>query len=71
VLTIESARNQTILSGPELTRKPLWLRSEWGVEAISGSPMTPNNQVRVRYLRLVFPEDVKGSDIGIFEWAAF
>jgi beta-xylosidase len=34
VLTIESARNQTILRGPSLTTKPLWLRSEWDLNGL-------------------------------------
>ena len=32
VLAIESARNQTIMPGPTLTGKPLWLRSEWDLD---------------------------------------
>jgi len=34
MLTIESARNQTILPGPALSAKPLWLRSEWGLDGL-------------------------------------
>lgn len=40
-------------------------------EAITGSPIISDKAVSARYLRLVFPEDVKGSDIGIFEWTVF
>lgn len=40
-------------------------------QGIAGSPMISNNPIAARYLRLVFPEDVKGSDIGVFEWAVF
>jgi beta-xylosidase len=40
-------------------------------EAVTGSPVICNKSVTARYLRLVFPEDVKGSDIGVFEWAVF
>ncbi len=40
-------------------------------EAVTGSPIISEKPVSARYLRLVFPQDVKGSDIGIFEWAVF
>lgn len=40
-------------------------------EAISGSPMISNKAVGARFLRLVFPEAMKGPDIGIIEWAVF
>jgi beta-xylosidase len=33
-----------------------------------GSPIEIAKPVTARYLRLVFPEDVKGSDISLFEW---
>jgi len=33
-LTLESARNQTTLRGPAVAAKPLWLRSEWGLEGL-------------------------------------
>ena len=36
-----------------------------------GSPLLSEKPVSARYLRLVFPEDVKGADIGIIEWAVF
>jgi hypothetical protein len=34
VLTIESARIQTILRGPAVGTKPLWLRSEWDLSGL-------------------------------------
>jgi beta-xylosidase len=34
VLTIESARNQTILSGPAFKGRTIWLRSEWGLDGV-------------------------------------
>jgi len=34
----------------------------------SGSPIEIAKSVTARYLRLVFPEDVNGSDISLFEW---
>jgi arabinoxylan arabinofuranohydrolase len=40
-------------------------------EPVTGSPIVSDKPVTARYLRLVFPEDMKGSDIGIFEWAVF
>jgi len=49
-----------------------WIRIEDHTQdAITGSPIVSNKPVVARYLRLVFPEDVRGADIGIFEWAVF
>lgn len=33
-LMIETARNQTIFHGPVVAAKPLWLRSEWGLDGL-------------------------------------
>jgi hypothetical protein len=40
-------------------------------EPAVGSPLVIMKPTTARYLRLVFPEDVKGSDISLFEWAVF
>jgi arabinoxylan arabinofuranohydrolase len=40
-------------------------------DPVIGSPITIEKKVSARYLRLVFPEDVKGSAIALFEWNAF
>ena len=36
-----------------------------------GSPITITGKIHARYLRIVFPENVKGSDISLFELRAF
>jgi hypothetical protein len=33
-LVVERARNQTILRGPAVAAKPLWLRSEWDLDGL-------------------------------------
>lgn len=40
-------------------------------EPVSGSPMLSEKPVTARFLRLVFPDDVTGSTIGIIEWCVF
>jgi arabinoxylan arabinofuranohydrolase len=37
----------------------------------TGSPILIEKPLIARYLRLVFPEDVKGDHISIFEWAVY
>ena len=41
---------------------------DFTTQAATGSPIVSEKPVTARYLRLAFPEDVKGSDISIFEW---
>ncbi len=36
---------------------------------VSGSPILIETPCEARYFRLVFPDDVKGSDISLFEWS--
>lgn len=38
-------------------------------EALAGSPLVIEKPVTARHIRLVFPDDTKGSDISIIEWA--
>lgn len=33
-LTVEAARNQTILRGPGIAAKPIWFRAEWGLDGL-------------------------------------
>ena len=40
-------------------------------KSVSGSPIVKEKPVTARYLRLVFPDDVKGSDISLIEWTVF
>ncbi len=40
-------------------------------DPVIGSPIIIEKKVSARHLRLVFPEDVKGSAIALFEWNAF
>jgi hypothetical protein len=37
-------------------------------EAVTGSPIVIEQRATARYLRLLFPEDVPGREISIFEW---
>jgi arabinoxylan arabinofuranohydrolase len=37
----------------------------------SGAPIVIEEKLKARHLRLVFPEEVKGSDISLFEWIVF
>jgi hypothetical protein len=37
----------------------------------AGSPITINGRHECRYLRLVYPDDVKGDDMSVWEFAAF
>src|SRR5439155_9826996 len=36
-----------------------------------GSPILIEKAVTARYLRLVFPEEIKGADISLFEWSVY
>jgi arabinoxylan arabinofuranohydrolase len=57
--TIESSSDgKTWQKVEDFTRQP-----------VTGSPIVVEKPIAARYLRIVFPEDVKGSDIGVFEWA--
>ena len=40
-------------------------------KAATGSPIVLEAEATARHLRLVFPGDVAGSDISIFEWAIY
>ena len=37
----------------------------------TGSPILSDKPITARYLRLVFPDSVKGADISLFEWNVF
>lgn len=70
VLKLESARNQTILSGPTLTGKPLSLRSEWGLDGVcrfsystDGKTFTPFGEP----FRFGW-NDYRGERIGLFSY---
>ena len=70
VLTLESARNQTIESGPKLDAQPLWLRSEWGMDGLSrfsfstdGEHFTPFGEP----FRFGW-QDYRGERIGLFSY---
>lgn len=67
---------------PEYAWKPLRFHIEASVDSATwvtladftkqptaGSPIVSEKPATTRYLRLVFPEDVKGADIGIIEWS--
>ena len=43
--------------------------ADFAKQPAGGSPIEIAKPVTARYLRLVFPEDVKGSDISLFEWS--
>ncbi|MGB8353064.1 MAG: family 43 glycosylhydrolase [Chthoniobacteraceae bacterium] len=38
---------------------------------VTGSPIEISKPVTARYLRLVFPDDIKGSEISLLEWTLF
>ncbi|PTY03113.1 glycosyl hydrolase [Verrucomicrobia bacterium LW23] len=77
--SIKEISRQTIV--PEYAWKPYRLRIEasddrqtWKSVAdfttapAMGSPLVVSEKLSARYIRLVFPESVKGSDIAIVEW---
>ena len=41
---------------------------DFSKQPVSGSPIVSEKPVTARYLRLVFPDDGKGSDISLIEW---
>lgn len=43
--------------------------ADFGAAPTKGSPIMIEKPVAARYLRLVFPDDVKGADIGVIEWS--
>ncbi|MFT4176151.1 MAG: discoidin domain-containing protein [Luteolibacter sp.] len=55
-----SANGQTWTKIADFTKDP-----------VSGSPITVEKSVRAQHLRIVFPEDVKGRDISLFEVRTF
>lgn len=69
-LAIESARNQTIQPGPNLTAKPLWLRSEWGLDGLCRFSYSTNGKT---FTTLGEPyrfgwSDYRGERIGLFSY---
>jgi arabinoxylan arabinofuranohydrolase len=49
-----------------------WQRVEdFTRQPVTGSPIVIEKPIAARYLRIVFPEDVKGSDISLIEWTIF
>jgi hypothetical protein len=40
-------------------------------KAAIGSPIVLKAEATTRYLRLIFPDDIAGSDISMFEWAVY
>jgi hypothetical protein len=38
---------------------------------VRGAPIVIDAAVQARYLKIVFPDDVSGADIAVFEWTAF
>ena len=45
--------------------------AEYTTTPATDSPVSIEKPVTARYLRLVFPDSVKGSDLSLFEWAAY
>jgi beta-xylosidase len=69
-LTVETARNQTILRGPGIAAKPIWLRAEWGLDGLcrfsysdDGKTFPPlGNPFRFGW------RDYRGERIGLFSY---
>lgn len=79
---VRNINHQTLR--PEYAWKPIRFKVEysndaeqWTVHAdytkapVMGSPVVVEKVINARYLRLVFPEEMKGSDIGIIEWSIY
>jgi beta-xylosidase len=69
-LVIESARNQTILRGPEIAAKPLWLRSEWDLDGICRFSYSTDSKT---FTSLGEPyqfgwADYRGERVGLFSY---
>ena len=45
--------------------------ADYRTHPVTGSPVMVEHTTTARYLRLVFPETIAGSDISLFEWAVF
>ena len=43
--------------------------ADFGESPATGSPIRIDKPATARFLRLAFPDDVEGKDVGIFEWA--
>ena len=70
VLTLESARNQTIQAGPKLNGKPLWLRSEWGLDGVSQFSYSTDGRNFTKFgepFRFGW-DDYRGERIGLFSY---
>ncbi|HEY8993721.1 MAG TPA: glycoside hydrolase 43 family protein [Lacunisphaera sp.] len=70
VLVIEAARNQTILSGPTIAAKPLWLRSEWNLDGACRFSYSTDGKT---FTSLGEPyqfgwSDYRGERIGLFSY---
>ena len=69
-LVIETARNQTILRGPEVAAKPLWLRSEWDLDGLCRFSYSTDGKT---FASLGDPyqfgwADYRGERIGLFSY---
>jgi beta-xylosidase len=69
-LTMETARNQTILRGPTVAAKSLWLRAEWGLDGVcrfsystDGKAFSPFGEPH-QFGR----NDYRGERIGLFSY---
>ena len=45
--------------------------ADYRTHPVTGSPVMVEHTTTARYLRLVFPETIAGSDISLFEWSVF
>lgn len=70
VLTIETARDRTIPRGPAVSAKPLWLRSEWGLDGLCRFSFSTDGK---SFTTLGEPyqfgwNDYRGERIGLFSY---
>jgi beta-xylosidase len=69
-LVVETARNQTILRGPAVAAKPLWLRSEWDLDGLCRFSYSTDGKT---FASLGEPyrfgwADYRGERIGLFSY---
>jgi beta-xylosidase len=69
-LVIEAARNQTILRGPLVEAKLLWLRSEWGLDGVCRFSYSTDgkNFVTLGDLYQFAWGDYRGERVGLFSY---
>ena len=69
-LALESARNQTIQPGPAVAAKPLWLRSEWGLDGVCRFSYSADGKTFTTFgepFRFGW-QDYRGERIGLFSY---